>query len=140
MKRFPYPLKTTKITAYGREYCPYCQRLKFFLEQLYPNDQSKNYKYYNIDKLIENKQAKDFDDFKEKMEPFIADYQTIPIIFLQGEFIGGLDNFIEIITLIIKKELPSTKVEKLLDSLKSKKNISIEKRVDTLLKKLQSIK
>lgn len=138
MKRFPYPLKTIRVTAFGREFCPYCQRLKLFLEQLYPNDLSSNYKYYDIDKLIANKQAKDFDDFRKKLEPFIGDYQTIPIIFIHGEFVGGFDQFSEIITTIVRKHYSSNKVKEILNTLKSPQNLSIEKRTQQILKLLKA--
>ena len=140
MKRFPYPLKTIRITAYGRSYCPYCQKLKLFLEQLYPNDLSKNYKYYDIDQIIENKQANDLQDFHQKMQPFIGDYNKIPIVFFHGDFYGGFSEFQQIMTQIAKKNIPTKKVKKLLNSLKNEKNLSINEKTSQLLKQLKTQK
>lgn len=137
MKKFPYPLKNVRITVYGRDFCKYCQRIKLFLEKVFPNDLSKKYKYFDVDKIISNKQAKDYNDFLIKLEPFIGNYNTIPIIFIYGEFIGGFEQFTKIITNIAKNRLQSKKIKNNLHMLKSQQNISIEKRTEQILNLLK---
>lgn len=121
MSRFPYPLKSKSITIYGKEYCEYCQKIKKYLKNKYKDDYDKKVKYYDIDKL-------NFADFQEKMKPFIQDYNTIPLVFLFGDFIGGYDDLL----LILKKmNIPY-------NTLKSNQILNIEKSINRIMKKLKA--
>jgi len=85
--------------------------------------------YHDIDELINKGFTKSFADFKLKMKPFINNYDMVPMVFIEGGFIGGHDNFIEIFSTLnnkkkntlsitsndIKKE--ETKLLRLLDAL-----------------------
>ena len=88
-RNFPYPLKTNKLTIYGRDGCPYCEKMKDIAENV------RGSIYYDIDELIKKDLAKSFEDFKIKMKPFINNYDMVPIVFINGDFIGGYDNFIK---------------------------------------------
>ena len=39
---------------------------------------------------------KTFNDFKRKMKLFINNYDMVPIVFIQDEFIGGYSEFVKI--------------------------------------------
>ena len=120
---FPYPLKTNKLTIYGRKGCPYCAKMKDISENV------RGSVYHDIDELINKGFAKSFADFKLKMKPFINNYDMVPMVFIEGGFIGGHDNFIEKFSILnnkkkntlsitsndIKKE--ETKLLRLLDAL-----------------------
>jgi len=49
--------------------------------------------YHDIDELINKGFAKSFDDFKRKMNPFINNYDMVPMVFIGDNFIGGHDDF-----------------------------------------------
>lgn len=127
-RNFPYPLKTDKLTIYGIEGCPYCAKMK---------DISQNVRgavYHDIDQLIKKGFIKTFNDFKRKMKLFINNYDMVPIVFMQDEFIGGYSEFVKIYSIInnkkkntlliisneIKKE--ENKLIRLLDTLSKKRN------------------
>ena len=86
---FPYPLKTNKLTIYGRKGCPYCAKMKDIAENV------RGSVYHDIDELINKGFAKSFVDFKMKMKPFINNYDMVPMVFIEGGFIGGHDNFVK---------------------------------------------
>ena len=86
---FPYPLKTNKLTIYGRKGCPYCAKMKDISENV------RGSVYHDIDELINKGFAKSFADFKLKMKPFINNYDMVPMVFIEGGFIGGHDNFVK---------------------------------------------
>jgi len=88
-RNFPYPLKTNKLTVYGIKGCPYCTKMKEIAENV------RGSVYHDIDELIKNGFAKSFADFKRKMNPFINNYDMVPMVFIRGDFIGGYDNFIK---------------------------------------------
>ena len=86
---FPYPLKTNKLTIYGRKGCPYCAKMKDISENV------RGSVYHDIDELINKGFAKSFADFKVIMKPFINKYDMVPMVFIRGEFIGGHDDFMK---------------------------------------------
>lgn len=63
-----------KIEVYGTQYCPYCDAAKQLLTQ-------KNRPFEYID-LTDNADLRN--DLVEKYN-----YRTVPMIFIDGEFIGG---------------------------------------------------
>jgi glutaredoxin len=88
-RNFPYPLKTNKFTVYGIKGCPYCEKMKDFVENV------RGSVYHDIDELINKGFAKSFADFKRIMKPFINNYDMVPMVFIGDQFIGGHDNFIK---------------------------------------------
>jgi glutaredoxin-related protein len=52
--------------------------------------------YHDIDELINKGLAKSFADFKRKMNPFINNYDMVPMVFIEDKFIGGHDDFLKI--------------------------------------------
>lgn len=133
MPRFPHPLKTKFITVYGREYCPYCQKLKLFLQEFYGKRYDKEVRYYDIDQILQEQRAKDYDDFKLKMQPFMGSYSRIPAIFLYGEFFGGYDAFFNLMS---KMAIETKSKKKITDILKNSRNLDIDKRTEKLIKNL----
>lgn len=89
-RNFPYPLKTNKLTVYGIKGCPYCAKMKDIAENI------RGSVYHDIDELINKGLAKSFDDFKRKMNPFINNYDMVPMVFIEDKFIGGHDDFLKI--------------------------------------------
>ena len=89
-RNFPYPLKTNKLTVYGRKGCPYCAKMKDIAENV------RGSLYHDIDELINKGFAKSFADFKRKMNPFINNYDMVPMVFIEDKFIGGHDNFVKV--------------------------------------------
>lgn len=133
MPRFPYPLKTKFMTVYGREYCPYCQKLKLFLKRFYGDRYEREVRYYDIDQIIEEQRAKDYDDFKYKMRPFFGNYSKIPAIFFYGEFLGGYDVFLDLMS---KMAIETKSRKKIIDVLKNTRNLDINKRTEKIIKNL----
>ncbi len=88
-RNFPYPLKTNKLTVYGIKGCPYCAKMKDIAENV------RGSVYHDIDELIKKGLAKSFADFKRKMNPFINNYDMVPMVFIEGGFIGGHDDFMK---------------------------------------------
>ena len=88
-RNFPYPLKTNKLTVYGIKGCPYCAKMKDIAENI------RGSIYHDIDELINKGLAKSFADFKRKMNPFINNYDMVPMVFIEGEFIKGYDEFMK---------------------------------------------
>ncbi len=86
---FPYPLKTNKLTIYGIKGCPYCAKMKDIAENI------RGSIYHDIDELINKGLAKSFADFKRKMNPFINNYDMVPMVFIGDNFIGGHDDFMK---------------------------------------------
>jgi glutaredoxin len=89
-RNFPYPLKTNKLTVYGIKGCPYCAKMKDIAENI------RGSVYHDIDELINKGLAKSFEDFKRKMNPFINNYDMVPMVFIDDKFIGGHDDFLKI--------------------------------------------
>jgi glutaredoxin len=88
-RNFPYPLKTNKLTVYGIKGCPYCAKMKDIAENI------RGSVYHDIDELINKGLAKSFADFKRKMNPFINNYDMVPMVFIGDNFIGGHDDFMK---------------------------------------------
>ena len=88
-RNFPYPLKTNKLTVYGRKGCPYCAKMKDIAENI------RGSVYHDIDELINKGFAKSFADFKRIMKPFINNYDMVPMVFIEDNFIGGHDDFMK---------------------------------------------
>ena len=89
-RNFPYPLKTNKLTIYGIKGCPYCAKMKDIAENV------RGSVYHDIDELIKKGFVKSFVDFKRKMNPFINNYDMVPMVFIEDKFIGGHDDFLKI--------------------------------------------
>lgn len=95
-RNFPYPLKTNKLTVYGIKGCPYCAKMKDIAENI------RGSVYHDIDELIKKGFAKSFVDFKRKMNPFINNYDMVPMVFIGDKFIGGHDEFVKGISNYVK--------------------------------------
>jgi len=67
----------SKVRVYGEDWCPFCREAKRIM--------GKNGKYYRMSDLSE----KERDILKKKT----GDYEFIPIIFVDGKFVGGLEQF-----------------------------------------------
>lgn len=109
-KKFPYPTSRKFITVYGREGCIYCKNMKNLLQEIYPGKQKKSYKYIDVNELIEKGLIKDFEEFKKKMNIFIGDYGLLPLVFIKTEFIGGYDNFCQIMMSFGEQNVSSKKL------------------------------
>lgn len=101
-RNFPYPLKTNKLTVYGIKGCPYCAKMKEIAENV------RGSVYHDIDELINKGLAKSFADFKRKMNPFINNYDMVPMVFIGDQFIGGHDDFMKGIKNHIKNNNKNT--------------------------------
>jgi glutaredoxin len=133
---FPYPPQvipkniTSIYTIYGTKNCEYCTKIKKFFKKFFKTTKKIIIRYYDIDDLIEKKIIKNLLEFQEKMEPFIKNYKTFPIIFINDEFIGGYSDFIMIFEeLKNKKKISPTIVNNL------KKN-NKDKELDILIQKI----
>lgn len=137
-KEFPYPLITHNITVYGRIGCPYCDKMKSFLKKVYTGADKKKVVYHDIFNIIDSGQAKDVNDFKKKMKPFIGDYSTVPMVFLFGDFIGGYDNFCASVSKIIES-LNKKNQEKIFDVLRVNKELNLNKKVKSVTNKINKL-
>ncbi len=72
------------IEIYTLDYCPYCQKAKFFLEEL-----NVKYKEYSCDNNEEEMRLK----LKEKYN--LSGLATFPQIIIDGVNIGGYSDLIE---------------------------------------------
>jgi len=130
---FPYPPQvipnniTSIYTIYGTKNCEYCTKIKEFFNKKFKKPKKVIVKYYDIDELIQKKIIKNYREFQENMKPFIHNHSTVPIIFMNDQFIGGYDSFLE----LYKKINPSN-----INRLKTKKEKEIDKLVHGILKKL----
>ena len=70
-----------KVTIYGREKCSWCSKAKNLVDKLFQSQTIDSYEY--IDYQKENMSANDLSE--------IADTQvkTVPIILIDGKYIGG---------------------------------------------------
>lgn len=66
-----------EVKVYSTNYCPYCSRAKQLLK-------SKNIPFQEID-------LTDDDGLREKISKQV-NWQTVPMIFIGGDFVGGFDN------------------------------------------------
>ena len=136
---FPYPPQvipnniSTIYTIYGTKNCENCTKIKEFFKKKFKKSKTVIVKYYDIDDIIKQKIIKDYFEFQEKMEPFIHNYKTVPIIFINDLFIGGYSEFMEFL-----KKLESNKILKKtnINSLKSTTEKDIDNLIQKILKKL----
>jgi glutaredoxin len=130
---FPYPPQvipnniTSIYTIYGTKNCENCTKIKEFFNKKFKKSKTVIVKYYDIDELIQKKIIKNYTEFQEKMEPFIHNHKTVPIIFLNDSFVGGYDDFMQ-----LYKQINPTNI----NSLKSTKEKEIDKLIQKILKKL----
>ena len=130
---FPYPPQvipnniTSIYTIYGTKNCENCTKIKEFLNKTFKKSKTVIVKYYDINELIKKKIIKNYTEFQEKMEPFIYNHKTVPIIFLNDIFVGGYDDFMQ-----LYKQINPTNI----NSLKSTKEKEIDKLIQKILKKL----
>lgn len=81
----PEEIKTEKkVVVYGSDNCPYCFKVKKIFEDL-----KEEIDYRNVD---ENKK---FEEEKQGLMTFLK-YDTIPLVFIKGKFIGGCSNIKEL--------------------------------------------
>jgi glutaredoxin len=136
---FPYPSQIIPnniisiYTIYGKKDCASCNKIKEFLENKFKKTRKIIIRYYDIDELIKNKVIKNYREFQEKMMPFIHSYKTVPIIFVNDQFVGGYDDFMEI---FIKFEANKKINSSVVNSLKMNKDKEIDKIIQRIIKKL----
>ena len=137
---FPYPPQvipnniTSIYTIYGTKNCENCTKIKDFFKKFVKTSKKIIMRYYDIDELIKKKIIKNYLEFKEKMEPFINNHSTVPIIFVNDEFIGGYSDFINLFEKLKNNKKISPTI---VNSLKSNKDKEIiDKLVQKILKKL----
>lgn len=70
-----------KITIYGRENCSWCYKAKDLASNLLQNQTIDSYEY--IDYQKENMSVKDLSEIAG------TQVKTVPIILIDGEYIGG---------------------------------------------------
>jgi len=130
---FPYPPQvipnniTSIYTIYGTKNCENCTKIKEFFNKKFKKSKTVVVRYYDIDVLIKKKIIKNYCEFQEKMEPFINNHKTVPIIFFNDTFVGGYDDFMQ-----LYKQINPTNI----NSLKTTKEKEIDKLVQKILKKL----
>jgi glutaredoxin len=66
---------TNGITIYGEDYCPFCQKAKQLVAHL-PHQLLSSTSH----------------DFYVNAKPHIGSHHTIPVVFVNGTFIGGCDS------------------------------------------------
>ena len=130
---FPYPPQvipkniTSIYTIYGTKNCKNCVKIKEFFKKFVKKNKKIIMQYYDIDDLIQKEIIKNYLEFQEKMEPFIKDHRTVPIIFINDEFIGGYSDFMAIFEKLKNKINPA-----IINDLKNDE----EKEIDNLIKKI----
>ena len=130
---FPYPPQvipkniTSIYTIYGTKNCKNCVKIKEFFKKFVKNTKKIIMQYYDIDDLIQKEIIKNYLEFQEKMEPFIKGHRTVPIIFINDEFIGGYSDFMAIFEKLKNKINPA-----IINDLKNDE----EKEIDNLIKKI----
>lgn len=70
-----------KVTIYGREKCSWCFKAKNLVDKLFQSQTIDSYEY--IDYQKENMSAKDLSEIAG------TQVKTVPIIFIDGKYIGG---------------------------------------------------
>jgi len=79
---FPVP-NPTGFTVYAKTNCSYCAKVKFLLETL-----EYSYTAVNCDEFLAEKEA--FLTFVQSIAG--KDHKTFPIVFFDGQYIGGYDD------------------------------------------------
>lgn len=136
---FPYPPQVIPddiisiYTIYGTKNCENCNKIKEFFKKKFKKSKKIVVKYYDIDDLIQKKIIKNYTEFQEKMESFIHNYKTVPMIFINDFFVGGYDVFME----YLKKLESNKKLKKTnINSLKTYNEKEIENLIQKIIKKL----
>ena len=70
-----------KVTIYGREKCSWCSKAKNLVDKLFQSQTIDSYEY--IDYQKQNMSAKDLSEIAG------TQVKTVPIILLDGNYIGG---------------------------------------------------
>lgn len=88
MSEFKFPNDfniTPEILIYGGEGCKFCKHCKLFLEE-----EDLEYTYVNVSEFPRYAESKAdlFKDFKA-LGLITETYKTIPLVFINNEFIGG---------------------------------------------------
>ena len=78
-KACPKPPKKG-IIIYGASWCHWCQEAKKYLDE-----KGKKYKYVDIDEVK---------DYGKTIYPLTDNYKYIPVVFVDGEFIGGYSELV----------------------------------------------
>ena len=136
---FPYPPQVIPkninsiYTIYGIKNCKNCVKIKEFFIKFVKKTKKIIMQYYDIDDLIQKKIIKNYLEFHEKMEPFIKGHKTVPIIFINDEFIGGYSDFMKYFEkLKNNKKINST----IINDLKNNREKELDKLIQKILKKL----
>ncbi|CAD8095289.1 unnamed protein product [Paramecium primaurelia] len=81
----PAEIKSEKtVVVYGSDNCPYCFKVKKIFEEL-----NVQIDYRNVD------ENKNYDEEKQKLMTHLK-YDTIPLVFIKNEFIGGCSSVKEL--------------------------------------------
>lgn len=75
------------IEVFGRDGCSFCQAAKIFLIQ-------EDVEYTYVD--IEDMTPSEYEELMARTIKGIDEKLTIPIIFVDGEYIGGYEDLVEI--------------------------------------------
>jgi len=136
---FPYPPQvipkniTSIYTIYGTKNCKNCVKIKEVIKRIVKTTKKIILRYYDIDDLIQKKIIKNYLEFQEKMEPFIKDHRTVPIIFINDLFIGGYSDFMA----IFEKFKNNKKISPtIINDLKNNNEKEYEILIQKILKKL----
>ena len=136
---FPYPPQvipkniTSIYTIYGTKNCKNCVKIKEFFKKFVKTTKKIIMRYYDIDDLIQKKIIKNYKEFQEKMEPFIKDHRTVPIIFINDLFIGGYSDFMAIFEKLKNNKKISSNI---VNDLKNNKEKEYDILIQKILKKL----
>lgn len=77
-----------KYVVYGGKGCKWCYKAEFLLD-----DNELEFEYHDVDKEFESKKAF-FDEFSDRTN----NKRTIPVIFVNGKFLGGYDQLEKFVT------------------------------------------
>ncbi len=75
---FPMPSKHIVWTIYGRTSCPFCVKVRQLLDK-----KMIKYVYYDVTLIACGNQT------KEKLSSLTGGYDKVPIVFFNGNFMGG---------------------------------------------------
>lgn len=90
-KTFPVPKANMGFVLYGSKSCPFCNQARIWLDWY-----QIPFTYYDIDELVDMGIIMEKTDIWTKLgQKRIGKQRTIPIIFLNGERIGGYTDLLE---------------------------------------------